>query len=115
MSFLLTEDKTEMIVTCNCACGDSVRFKVMSDKDDRFWAIWTYLCWGHKTEDTIRGCVLLRLKRVWRALKGRDYYLSDMILYKDDVVKLRDYLNFVIENAPEKSVYNQIEDEKNMC
>lgn len=52
MSFLLTEDKSEMIVTCNCACGDSIRFKVMSDKDD--------------------------------------------------VVKLRDYLSFVIDNAPDE-------------
>ena len=68
MSVMFSDDKKELIVTCNCTCKcqDTIHIKVDDeDKDANYYAIQTILSgnWYRDQDDTVIRCIGRKLKK----------------------------------------------------
>lgn len=95
----LNEDKTELIATCNCGCDNSIHIRLdddfKRDYDADEFAFMTYM----KGDDTMGykgGKLYHKFRKLWYILRGKDYCYSDVIMTKNDVEQLRDYLSSVL-------------------
>lgn len=56
MSVLMTKDKKEIVVTCNCGCHNS--FHILIDDDDKDWGQYAFMCFLKGNEKTERRLML---------------------------------------------------------
>ena len=94
MSVLLNKDKTELIVTCKCGCGDSMHIKI--DKEDRdCYAISTLMSsnWYRDQDETVFRVVCKKIAKIWSIIINKDYYYSDIVMTKNDFLEFKEYVN----------------------
>ena len=96
MSVMVSEDKKELIVTCECGCENAIRIRVDdTDKDYDCYAIQTYMNgnWYRDQEDTVIRCIGRKLKKIWAIIRNKDYYYSDVLMSREDFQKYKEYIN----------------------
>ena len=76
MSVLMSKDKKELIVTCNCKCGQS--FHITVDDEDRDSDIMFYLCYMKNNFDTEYDmnpwrAFKIKMKKIWFIIRGNWY------------------------------------------
>ena len=95
MSVHMTKNKKELVVTCDCKCGQSFGVSVDDDwKDDGYYA---FLCFyrnncyteHNSTWETLKT----KAKKIWYVIRGKDYCYSDTIMTKDDYEEFKSYIN----------------------
>jgi len=90
------KEKNEVILTCNCYCGESMRVVLKHDShyfnEDENCAYVTYLNVANMSffKD--------RMKYIWKLIKGDDICVSDIILSKDDVKEYSKILNKFVKD-----------------
>lgn len=93
MSLLLSEDKTELIHTCNCGCEDAIHIRMdVWDKDS--YAIQTYLNGNwYRYQRSGFDLFKLKIKKIWRIIRNKDHHYSEIIMTKDDFEKYKEFIN----------------------
>lgn len=89
-------DKTEMIVSCNCGCDEGLRFKV--DKlDPEYYCVLTYTngAFYREQNDTVWKVISKKLKKIWAIIRNKDYYYSEIIMSKNEFDDFRKRLIMV--------------------
>jgi hypothetical protein len=89
------KEKNEVILTCNCYCGESMRVVLKQNYDfdnEQDCAYMTYLNVSNMSffKD--------RMKYIWKLIKGDDICVSDIVLSKDDVREYSKILNKFVKD-----------------
>jgi len=95
MSVLISEDKKELIVTCDCGCGQAFNIIIDRDPDIDQYA---YLCFMKNNfvteyEKHPWRAFKSKLKKIWFVLRGKDYCYSDTVMSKKDFEEFKKYIN----------------------
>lgn len=100
MSVLRSKDGTELIVTCECGCEDTIHIRVVKDcwdmdRDD--FAFLTYLSgnWTVEQNQSMWDVIRLKLKKIWRVIRGKDHHYSDICMTLPDWEEFKQYINEV--------------------
>ena len=94
MSVFMTEDKKQLIVTCNCKCGQSFHIYIY-DEDDEYFG---FLCFMDNSGDSEYlsnpwRAFVVKMKKLWYIIKGMDYHYSDTMMTKADFEVFKQYVN----------------------
>lgn len=96
MSVMISDDKKEMIVTCECGCHDAIHIKVDDeDKESDYYAIQTYMNanWYRDQDDSILRCIGRKLKKIWAIIRNKDFYYSELVMNCEDFQKYKEYIS----------------------
>ena len=96
MSVMISENKKELVVTCECGCEDTFYIRVDDKyKDSGSYAVQTYLNgnWYRDQEDSILWCIGRKLRKIWAIIRNRDYFYSDVVMNYEDFQKYKEYIN----------------------
>ncbi len=96
MAVLMTKDKKELIVTCDCGCGQS--FHLCIDDEDKDEDLYFFLCFMKNNCDTEYDknpwrAFKIKMKKIWFILRGKDYCYSDTVMRKADLEEFKAYVN----------------------
>lgn len=81
----------ELIITCNCGCGNGLHWSAGSwdaDGEDCYLSL-VEMNWYAMQRSRIKSY----FRRLWKALRGKEYYLTEMILKKAEVEEFAAFLN----------------------
>lgn len=95
MSVLISKDKRELVVNCNCGCDDTVHVYIDDEDKDDFYALVTYLN-GNWSRDQGEGAInslKRKMSKIWSIIRNRDYYYSDILMNKNDFEQFKEYIN----------------------
>ncbi len=96
MSVFMTKDKKELIITCNCRCGQAFSLIIDDEmKDDDFYG---FLCFMKNDFDTEYDknpwrAFKIKIKKIWFIIRGKDYCYSDTLMSRDDFEEFKNYVN----------------------
>lgn len=98
MSVMMSKDKKELIVTCNCKCGDTIHFcKIEEDTNysDKEYAFLTYLNsnWYREQNKKTFRIIGEKIKKIWCIIRNKDFYYSDILMSKEDFEQFKEYIN----------------------
>lgn len=91
--------KYGIFVNCGCGCGDGVLIRIDdSEKEHDQYALWEFINsdW-YRAQYGAFGVLIEKLRRIWRIIRNKEYYYSDIIMSKEDFEKFREYINKVGE------------------
>jgi len=86
----------ELILSCDCGCGYGLHWQAMEfDKEgERFFVYLTENSWNAKQT----GRVKPYFRRLWKALGGKEHYLTELVMTKSEVAEYADFLHRLIKN-----------------
>ena len=96
MSILLTSDKKEIIVTCNCGCRAAFNIAIDDSwKDDDYYAFLCFMKANYDTEYDLTPWRAFKVKarKIWTILRGKDYCYSDVIMSKEEFQIFKEFIN----------------------
>jgi hypothetical protein len=94
MAVLMTNDKKELVVTCNCGCENAVHIRI-DHEDDDYYASCSYLNsnWYRDQDDRVLRVIGRKLKKIWAIICNKDYRYSDIIMTKADFEVFKEYIS----------------------
>ena len=75
MAVMISNNKKEMVVTCECGCEDAIHIRVDDeDKEYDYYVIQTYLNsnWYRDQDDRVLRCISRKLKKIWAIIKNKE-------------------------------------------
>lgn len=88
MAIYKNSDGNQMILICSCGCDEGLRVNI--EHDDDIYCYQTYLSGNWYRE---QGRFLDKLKKIWRIIRNKDYYYSEICLTKEDWEKYKEWVN----------------------
>lgn len=103
MSILMSKDKKELIVTCDCGCDNGLHICIDkyhidgldSEKDTFAYATCLSGNWYKDQDVTIFAVIKLKLKKIWAILRNRDFCYSEISMSREDFETFKEYINKV--------------------
>jgi len=85
------KDNSELIVSCDCGCGDGLLWKAnrFDEEGEQYFVSLTEHGWYAKQTGRIKPY----FRRIWKALCGKEYYLTELIMTKSEVEDLSEFLH----------------------
>lgn len=96
MSIMISENKEELIVTCECGCDNAIHIRINGDdKEDDCYAIQTYMNgnWYRDQENSVFRCIVRKLKKIWSIIRNKDFHYSEILISREDFQRYKDYIN----------------------
>lgn len=95
-----TKENNELIITCDCVCGSGLLWKAMScdDEGEQYFVSLIESSWYAKQTGRIRPY----FKRLWRALRGKEYCLTELVMTQTEVAELSQFLHQLTQNSINK-------------
>lgn len=96
MAVMISEDKKDLIVTCNCGCHDALHICIDDiDKDSGYYALMTYMNgnWYRDQGDKILRMIERKIKKIWAIIRNKDFYYSEITMNKENFCKFKEYIN----------------------
>ena len=96
MAVFMTKDKKDLIISCNCGCGQSFNICIDDDmKDDDYYA---FLCfmnnnWHTEYDKNPWRSFKIKIKKIWFIIRGKDYCYSDTIMTRAEFEEFKKYVN----------------------
>ena len=91
--------KNLLNVNCSCRCGDGFMIRLCYDHDDTDYVTLATTTSGfYSHQDTFWGIIKRRIKAAWFMLRGKEYYLHDIVLTKADWCEFIANINGVDES-----------------
>jgi len=80
----------ELIISCDCGCGKGLLWqaKTFDEEDEQYFVYLTEHSWYAKQAGRIKPY----FRRLWKALRGREYCLTELVMAKDEVEELSEFL-----------------------
>ena len=88
MAILKNEDGKELILLCDCECDEGIR--VRRDADEETYCYQTYLSGNWYRE---QAGLLCKLRKIWRILRNKDFYYSEIVLNKQEWEVYKNWVN----------------------
>ncbi len=96
MSVLMSKDRKDLIVTCDCKCGQSFSICIDDDwKDDDCYAFLCFMKNDCNTEHDKNPWRAFKIKarKIWFIIRGKDYCYSDTVMTRADFEEFKKYVN----------------------
>lgn len=98
MSVILgtTENGKELIVSCSDECDEGIRIKIDEDSMEEInWKTYAFLTYtsGH----WYKRCFIEKCKKIWKIIRNKDFYYSEICMTKEDFERFKEYVNSVGE------------------
>ena len=96
MSVLLSNDNKELMITCDCKCGQSFNICIDDEwKDEGYYAFLSFYKNNFDTEYNLNPwrAFKIKMKKIWYIIRGKDYCYSDTIMTKADFERFKKYVN----------------------
>lgn len=93
MAFMKSADGKNAILDCECGCDEGFRIKIVKNDDDSY--VFASFTNGNFYRDQNMSCfsVLARkLKKIWRIIRNKDYYYSDIQMSKKDFEEFKEFI-----------------------
>ena len=89
------KEKDEPIVICDCGCGSGLHWKASQwdDEDKQYFVSLIESSWDARQT----GRAKPYFKRLWKAIRGKEYYLTELVLTKEDVVEFDEALRCLLK------------------
>lgn len=99
-----TKENNELFVTCDCGCGSGLLWKAMNcdNEGEQYFVSLTESSWYAKQN----GCIRPYFKRLMRALCGKEYCLTELVMTKAEVAELSKFLHQLTQTALNKGGAN---------
>ena len=95
MAVFYNKDKTELVVTCKCSCGDAVHI-VVDKEDNDYYCIISYMNGNfYKDQGGAFATFKEKCKKIWAIIMNKDYYYSEVIITKEEFETFKEYINRV--------------------
>jgi len=93
----INKQKDELIVNCDCGCGAGLLWQAAKwdDEGEQFYISLIEYSWYAKQTGKIRPY----FKRLWRVLRGKEYYLTEIVLSKSEAKEFESFLHCLIEKS----------------
>lgn len=92
MAVLTSEDNKDLIITCKCGCGESLRVTI--DGEDDMFSFLSYMSSNfYREQKGMFSVFVTKLKRIFAIIRNKDLYYSDIVMTKDDWIKFREWIN----------------------
>lgn len=88
MATLKSKDNKEMILTCDYGCDEGIRVKIDTSYGD--YCYLTYISGNWNKE---QGGLLAKLKNIWKIIRNKDFYYSEVIMSKEDFEEYKNWIN----------------------
>lgn len=94
MSLLMSKDKKELMVTCDCKCGQAFSICI-DDMEDGYYGFLCFLKSNFYTEYDKNPwrAFKIKIKKLWFIIRGKDYCYSDIVMTKEDFEEFKKYIN----------------------
>ena len=94
MAIMKSKDGKNLMVDCHCGCDEGLRIRIR-DFDEETYAIVTYTSGNFYKEQNYSWWKIFKLKckKIWRIIRGKDFYYSEILLSKEEYNELKDFLN----------------------
>lgn len=93
---MISENKKELIVTCECGCDNAIHIRINGDdKEDDCYVIQTYMNgnWYRDQESSVFKCIGKKLKKIWAIIRNKDFHYSEILISREDFRSYKDYIN----------------------
>ena len=95
-SILKSQDGKDLVITCNCGCGDTIHFTVdPTDRDNIFCTTYMSGNWYREQDDSIFGVLRRKCKKIWRIIRNKDHHYSDICMNEADFETFKEYINSI--------------------
>jgi len=83
------------MISCDCGCGSGLLWNAtkFDKEDEQYFVYLTENSWYAKQTGRIKPY----FKRLWKALRGKEYYLTELVMKKSEVVEFNEFLCRLIE------------------
>jgi bifunctional N-acetylglucosamine-1-phosphate-uridyltransferase/glucosamine-1-phosphate-acetyltransferase GlmU-like protein len=71
-------------VNCDCGCGNGFLVQFLFDTDDDFIGISTVTSGFYSHQNKFWHRIFRRVRAAWFMLRGKEYYLHDIVLSKEN-------------------------------
>lgn len=94
MAVMKSKDGKNLMVDCNCGCDEGLRIRI-NDFDEETYAIITYTSGNFYKEQNYSAWQIFKLKckKIWRILRGKDFYYSEILVSKEEYNELKEFIN----------------------
>lgn len=93
MAVMISEDKKDLIVTCECDCDEGIHLHINHEDEDCYG----YQCFTngnfYRDQYGILGTLKNKLKKIWAIIRNKDYYYSDIVMNKEDFEQFKRWIN----------------------
>lgn len=95
MAVMISKDKKDLIVSCECGCDKGIYFRLEHFEDDDS-TMYMSLLNGNFYRDqamSIMGVLRFKWERIWAVIRNKDFYYSDICMSADEFQTFKDYIN----------------------
>ncbi len=91
-----TKDTRELIMSCQCGCDEGIRIRINKDDELDDYAFVTYQNgnWYREQSGSFKT-LTEKIKKIWRIIRNKDFYYSEIIMSKEDFNKFKEYVDKV--------------------
>ena len=97
MAVMKSRDGRHLSVDCECGCNDGFRIQVNHEDKDGLYFLASYTS-GNFYKDqnaTPWRTFTLKLKKIWRIIRNKDFYYSEICMTKEDFKEFQDYIQSI--------------------
>lgn len=99
MSVLFNQERTEMIISCDCCCDSGYHFRIEKNKIEDFedYCFCTVLNgnWYMEQDKTLMKIWFNKLRKIWAILRNKDHYYSEVVMSKKDFEEFKHWIGEV--------------------
>ena len=94
MAFMVSKDKKDFTLDCECGCCEGIRFRFDSEDEDIYLNLSIVSGDFYNKQKNKRFYLLKeKLKRIWFVIRNKDYHYFDIILSKNDFEDFKSFIN----------------------
>lgn len=88
MAVLQSKNGDELIISCNCRCGDGLNIRIDESYGDYCYQSYLSSNWYQE-----QGRFLYKLRKIWAIIRNKDFYYSEIIMSKDEWQQFKEFVN----------------------
>lgn len=95
MALMINDDKTDLIVNCNCGCDNSVHIRIEPDDGFEEYCYLSILNSNFYRDQNMSliAVIKTKLKKIWAVIRNKDYYYAEICMTVKDYEIFKQYIN----------------------
>lgn len=94
MAIMISEDKKDLIATCECGCDEGVHLTISNKDGEKYYAYQCFINGNfYRDQYGIFGTFKNKIKKIWAIIRNKDYYYSDVVMNKEDFEQFKRWVN----------------------
>lgn len=91
MAVMISEDKKDLIVNCECGCENALHIRI--DPEDDYYLHVLNSNFYRNQNMTVFKIICTKLKKIWSIIRSKDFYYSEICMTAKDYETFKKYIN----------------------